>query len=150
MNAIRAASRQRAEEQGSGSTDNNHKTDAGSVGKGVCLPVCTTVPNNHNININEESSRSNREVLHERKKKKNKPGAQHVLHAEAVQSIRTPNHLSPQQVSFSVTAECHMWGLWKQHILGHTKGGQHLASAGFQPPKLLKNNKDKVHPNNSH
>lgn len=85
LDAMRATLRQRAEEQGSGPTDslnpgNNHKTDAGGMGKGVCLPVCITALNNHNIDINKESSRSNREVLHERKEKKNKPRVQ--PHAE--------------------------------------------------------------------
>lgn len=84
LDAIRAALRKRAEEQGSGPTESKSMKQpqdrCWGVGKGVCLPVYITAPNNHNTDIDKESSRSNREVLHERKEKKNKPRVQ--PHAE--------------------------------------------------------------------
>lgn len=68
-------------------------------------------------------------------------------HSGAAQSIRTPNHLPLQQVSFSGTVDGQIWELWEQHILGHAK--RRLAPMPCRLPttKAAKNNKGKFHPN---
>lgn len=154
LDIIRAASsRQRAEEQGSGQLIAwIHETTTRRMlwvqGKLYACLCVFTATDNHNIDINKEYSRSDREVFCERKKKKQTQGTVSCRISSKHQNTESTCLLSRWTFQGQLTVRCGSCG---NNIFWVTpKGGQHLCHAGFQTTKAAENNKGKLHPNNSH